>query len=62
MTRKQSTWVAVPAMVAPLIWVLLIIVAVCGLYFLLRLNTREWKKTLFVVIYLGVIWTVVTKV
>jgi pimeloyl-ACP methyl ester carboxylesterase len=61
-TDRRSRWVAWPAHVAPLLWVLVIGVICLGLRFLLRMEVREWKKTLAIVAYCDIIWIVLTKV
>ena len=59
---KQAWWVAYPAKVAPLIWVVVAGLLGWVLYLLLSLRIREWIKTLVIIIYLAVIWIVLTEV
>ena len=59
---EQALWVRAPARVAPLIWVVIFVLLLIGFRKLLRLEIREWQKTLLVLAYLWLIWTIITKV
>ena len=58
----HSIFVKITSYVAPLIWILVITILSFGLYLLFKLDTREWKKTLYIVVYLSIIWTILTRV
>ena len=57
---KPASWVSYPALVSWAIWI--VIAAVLGvlLYLIFMSGMREWKKTLAVIAYLFLIWTVLT--
>ena len=55
-------WVKYPAYIAPVIWVLILALAVFILYQILQTDLAEWLKTLSVLAYLAVIWTILTRV
>jgi pimeloyl-ACP methyl ester carboxylesterase len=57
----QAWWVATPAKAAPLIWLAIAVLLVCGFYLLVRLRVREWIKTLAIVAYCGLLWLVLTE-
>ncbi len=61
-SQAQAKWVAYPARVAPLLWVGIAGLLGWGLYLLVSLQIREWKKTVAVIAYLVVIWTLLTEV
>ncbi len=61
-SEEQAWWVKFPAMVAPLIWLAIAVLLGWIFYRLLQLRIREWKKTTVILIYLALIWTVLTKV
>lgn len=58
---EQNSFLVFFAYIAPVILLLIAALLVFILVGLLRLNVREWKKTLLVVSYLWLIWTVLTK-
>jgi pimeloyl-ACP methyl ester carboxylesterase len=61
-SATQENLVAWPAKVSPLIWIAIAALLAWGLYGLARLPVREWKKTLAIVAYCAVIWSVLTQV
>ncbi len=61
-SQEQAGWVVYPAKVAPLIWGLIAGLLGWILYLLIKLRIREWKKTVVVIVYLAVIWLVLTAV
>jgi pimeloyl-ACP methyl ester carboxylesterase len=58
----QSKWVSYPAVVAPLLWVIIACILGIILYFLFKLRLREWEKTLVITAYFVVIWTALTEI
>ena len=60
--KKQALWVTLPAKIAWAIPLLILAAAAWGLVKLFRWDIREWKKTLLIVTYLGIIWIVLTEV
>jgi hypothetical protein len=61
-STKQARWVAWPARVAPLIWVVIAALLAWVLYELVSVEMREWAKTLAILMYLAVVWAVLTKI
>lgn len=59
---SHAWWVALGAAVAPVLWLAIALLLGGGLWGLLHLCIREWLKTTFIIMYLAVIWTVLTKV
>ena len=60
--RSATWWVKFPAYVAPLVWVLIAALLLLVLRWLLRLDLAEWQRTLALVGYGWLVWTVVTEV
>jgi len=60
--ENHPWWIQYPAMVAPLIWVLIAALVIWLLYRIIRLDIAEWKKTVAVIAYVGLIWVVLTEV
>lgn len=58
---EQAWWVRYPAQIAPAILLLVVCALAYFLYRIFHLEVREWQKTLLVIGYLVVIWTVITK-
>lgn len=58
---EQNPWVAYPAYVSPLILLLIALVLIGVLIALVKLKLREWKKTLLIVGYLWLVWTILTE-
>jgi pimeloyl-ACP methyl ester carboxylesterase len=61
-SSTQAWWVAGPAKAALLIWVSIAALLGWGFYLLARMRVREWKKTLAILAYCALIWTVLTDV
>ncbi|WP_163130463.1 alpha/beta hydrolase [Agarivorans sp. Alg241-V36] len=61
-SSNQNKFVSWPAKIAPMLWVAGIALLLWILYFLFKLNVREWKKTLIITAYLFVIWIILTEV
>ncbi len=61
-SQEQAYWVAYPAKIAPLIWVVIALLLGWGLLGLFSLEVREWVKTVFIMVYLAIIWVVLTAV
>ena len=62
-TATSATWwVALPALAAPLVWVLIAGLLWLVLRWLLRLDLAEWQRTLALVGYAWLVWTVLTEV
>jgi hypothetical protein len=59
---SHAWWVALGAAVAPVLWLVIAAVLGAGLWGLTLLCIREWLKTILIILYLSVIWTVLTKV
>ena len=59
---KHAFWVYYPALVAPAIWLLIAGALLFALWKILRLGRPPWQRTLIVIAYLWLIWTVITKV
>lgn len=59
---QQCAWVKYPAYGAPVIWLLIGVLLVTIFIGLLNLRLREWKKTLIIVAYVWLVWTVLTQV
>ncbi len=57
---QPEWWVRYPAIVSWSIWIIIALVLLGLFYCILRLPFREWQKTLAVVAYLFLIWTVLT--
>ena len=62
LSDKQAWWVSYPAKVAPLLWVVGALILAAILWGLLKIDLAQWVKTLVIVSYFWVIWTVLTKV
>ncbi|MBX3605578.1 MAG: hypothetical protein KF788_09905 [Piscinibacter sp.] len=62
LAQQHAWWVGAPAQAAPLIWVAIALLLLWGLVRLLRSPMREWKKTLAVLGYCGLVWLIVTEV
>jgi pimeloyl-ACP methyl ester carboxylesterase len=60
-SSTQEQLVAWPAKFSPLIWLIIAALLLWGAYGLARLPVREWKKTLAIVLYCGVIWAILTE-
>ncbi|MEZ4705846.1 MAG: hypothetical protein R3A44_01490 [Caldilineaceae bacterium] len=59
----RSPWIVIGGILSPLIWLALILLVVLGGVSLWQnLPIDEWAKTLVLVLYAGLVWTVVTKV
>jgi pimeloyl-ACP methyl ester carboxylesterase len=61
-SKAQAWWVAGPAKAAPLLWVGIALLLGWGFYLLFRMRVREWKKTIAILAYGLLIWTVLTGV
>ena len=59
---KQNKWLCFFSSIAPVVWIGIIIVLVITALFLASLPIDEWQKTLILVGYALVIWTILTKV
>ena len=55
-------WVRYPALVSWAVWICIALTLALFLRLILKLRIREWQKTLVVVAYLFLIWTVLTSV
>lgn len=62
LASAQSALVALPARVAPLVWVLIAAVVLALLVVLVKAPLREWHKTVAVLAYLYLLWLVLTRV
>jgi pimeloyl-ACP methyl ester carboxylesterase len=60
-STSQAALVAGPALVAPIIWIGLASALVAGLWGLISLRVREWKKTVLIIGYCSLVWTILTK-
>jgi hypothetical protein len=58
----QSLLIAIPAEIAPLVWLAIAAVVLALLWLLLRAPFREWQKTLAVLAYFYALWLVLTRV
>ena len=56
----RSPWIALPAYVAPVIWILLGLIAALIGCLLWSLPPQEWQKTLLVAVYAFGLWKIVT--
>lgn len=62
LSKEQSMWVKYPALVAPLVWLVIAGGLAWILFVIVRLRIREWGKTVILIAYVWLIWTVLTKV
>ena len=60
MVAESAWWVSYPALVSWAVWIVIALVLYVILHLILRWQIREWQKTLAVVAYLFLIWTVMT--
>ncbi|VVM84132.1 hypothetical protein PS647_02476 [Pseudomonas fluorescens] len=60
--KEQSWWVVWPGKVAPVLWLIIASAVVLGFRIILKMRIREWKKTLAIVVYCMVLWTILTEV
>lgn len=60
--NEQALWVVTLSYIAPIVWLLILSVLLLGFYRLFMLRTREWKKTVYIISYSLVIWTILTRI
>lgn len=60
--EKQQSWVRWPAQAAWSVWILLAGLVMLGYWVIFRMRLQEWKKTLVLVAYSWLLWTIVTRV
>jgi pimeloyl-ACP methyl ester carboxylesterase len=61
-STRQVWWIKGLGLFPPLVWLAITGMLLAGLVGLLRLRIREWKKTMLIVAYATLIWTVLTRV
>lgn len=60
MAETQKWWVAGPAHVAPLLWIIIALLIGWGFHSLWRMQVREWRKTIYIVASCLLLWIILT--